>query len=163
MYGIVLGRQYIVSSEIYIIWICKHIDCWSYTLFTMCHPPSRISAWCDNLSSLPTREENPHLSTVPHLGASLSGTFDVIMCLCCHSFDATYVWTWAIPGPWDIDHPTSELSMCLFLTVLVFPWDCFKDFQWPTEILPPGLNRIILSLFFCPTFAVFCYLVVNVY
>ena len=85
---IIVGRQYFVSSEIYIIWICKHIKCWDHMVFNMCQTPSQSSAWCDHLVLLHSQEGNPHLSTGPHLGASLSGTFYMILCLYCHSFDA---------------------------------------------------------------------------
>ena len=78
MCDIVVECQCIVYSGIYIIWICKHIKCWASTVFTMCHPPSLSSTWYDHIELLPTQEGNTHLSTDPHPGASLSGTFDMI-------------------------------------------------------------------------------------
>ena len=162
-YGIVVGCQYIVSYIISFIWICKHIKCWAYTVFTMCQTPSCVSDWCDNLALLPTQEVNPHLSTGPHLGASLSGRFDIILCLCHHSFDETYMRDQAIPGPWDIRHMTSEWSICLFLTVLIF--SCY--FSSICDGLLKGSLQVEIDFFsfhfYHPTLAVFCYLVVNVY
>ena len=44
MCGIVVGRQYLVSSVIYKILIYKHIKCWACTVFNMCQSPSCSSA-----------------------------------------------------------------------------------------------------------------------